>query len=146
MKCECCGGDLIECALCGSVIPKNHARQKYCERCSEKIAVERNKEACRRRYQKNKRKIAKKRSLERERAKKRKLREEKKMPIYEYQCLNDRCGHRFEKMRPVNFQDQPVECPECTWPSKRLLSSPALLDNKGTKLRRKLDKKESRTP
>lgn len=137
MKCECCGGDLMECALCGLVIPKNHARQKYCERCAEKIAVERNKEACKRRYQKHKKKLARKKL-----AKKKPRREKKEVPIYEYQCLNDRCGHKFEKMRSVNFKDQAVECPECTWPSKRLLSAPTTLDNKGTKLRRKLDKKK----
>lgn len=68
------------------------------------------------------------------------------MPLYEYECMNRQCGNVFTKLRPIGFQHQRVECPECTYPAKPKISAPVTLDNKGTKLRRKLDKKKPRTP
>lgn len=45
------------------------------------------------------------------------------MPLYEYQC--DRCGHRFEAIQ--KFSDAPLaDCPKCTGPIRKLLSSPAI--------------------
>ena len=62
------------------------------------------------------------------------------MPVYEYECLV--CGKRFEKVRPVNFRDRPMSCPKCEGPAKKQVSSPFLVENLGTKLRSRLDKKK----
>jgi putative FmdB family regulatory protein len=67
------------------------------------------------------------------------------MPIYEYQCLGTKCGKRFERFRPVNFMDSPINCPHCGFPSRRLLTS-ANIDMglaKRRNLRRKLNRKET---
>jgi len=61
-------------------------------------------------------------------------------PLYEYACVV--CGHQFEKLRAVNFRDRSTFCPECGNGAKRLASVPALQDNPGIKLRKKLDKKK----
>ncbi|MGH9159785.1 MAG: FmdB family zinc ribbon protein [Vicinamibacteraceae bacterium] len=45
------------------------------------------------------------------------------MPLYEYQC--EQCGHRFEVIQ--KFSDAPLaDCPKCTGPIRKLLSSPAI--------------------
>lgn len=62
------------------------------------------------------------------------------MPVYEYECVS--CRHRFEKVRAVNFRDRSTFCPECGHGAKKLISSPVLQENLGTKLRSRLDKKK----
>ena len=40
------------------------------------------------------------------------------MPIYEYGCAT--CGHKFEKLQPMNAPD--AECPVCEQPARRAVS------------------------
>ena len=40
------------------------------------------------------------------------------MPIYEYGC--DTCGHKFEKLQPMNAPG--ADCPVCEQPARRALS------------------------
>ncbi len=40
------------------------------------------------------------------------------MPIYEYGC--DTCGHKFEKLQPMNAPG--ADCPVCEQPARRTLS------------------------
>ena len=61
-------------------------------------------------------------------------------PIYCYRCT--KCGTEFEAMRSVARRGKPPACPKCTFPSKLIPSVPALQDNPGTKLRKKLDAKK----
>lgn len=62
------------------------------------------------------------------------------MPVYEYECVG--CRHRFEQVRAVNFRDSPAFCPKCGMGGKKMISSPSLQKNLGTKLRSKLDRKK----
>ena len=62
------------------------------------------------------------------------------MPIYEYECIA--CKHKFDKVRAVNFRDRSAFCPLCGMGAKKLVSSPVLQENLGTKLRATLDKKK----
>jgi len=39
------------------------------------------------------------------------IREEKRMPIYEYQC--GKCGHCFEQIHGVSKKDPEILCPKC---------------------------------
>jgi putative FmdB family regulatory protein len=64
------------------------------------------------------------------------------MPLYDYKCC--KCGLRFERIRPVEFRDQPLDCPECEGPTRKMPTAPVLQDNLGTKLRGKLDRKKSK--
>lgn len=41
------------------------------------------------------------------------------MPLYEYSC--DDCGERFELIRRAS-DEEPVICPECGSPARKLLS------------------------
>jgi len=59
MKCECCGGALMRCERCGKIIPKDSPKTKYCQKCAMDVLMERNREACRRRYKNHKSKLAK---------------------------------------------------------------------------------------
>jgi len=46
------------------------------------------------------------------------------MPIYEYECQDKDCGHRFEKKQA--FGEEPVTtCPKCEGEVKRVISAPA---------------------
>jgi len=46
------------------------------------------------------------------------------MPIYEYRCRS--CGHTFEVLQ--KFSDEAMkDCPRCSAPVQRLISSPALV-------------------
>ena len=40
------------------------------------------------------------------------------MPIYEYGC--DSCGHKFEKLQPMNSSG--ADCPVCEQPARRAVS------------------------
>ena len=40
------------------------------------------------------------------------------MPIYEYGC--DSCGHKFEKLQPMNSPG--ADCPVCEQPARRAVS------------------------
>lgn len=33
------------------------------------------------------------------------------MPVYEYEC--DKCGSKFEVLRPISGDDREVKCPHC---------------------------------
>lgn len=33
------------------------------------------------------------------------------MPIYTYRC--EKCGHKWDDLRPVRRKDDPAKCPEC---------------------------------
>jgi putative FmdB family regulatory protein len=44
------------------------------------------------------------------------------MPIYEYQCEDAECGEKTEKLRKMAESDDPVECPKCSKPMKRMVS------------------------
>ena len=49
------------------------------------------------------------------------------MPLYEYQCAG---GHRFEAIQKVT--DRPLKrCELCSKPTKREVSQPTLLHNRG---------------
>ena len=54
------------------------------------------------------------------------------MPIYEYQCTNERCGHRFELLCKIG-EPNPDVCPKCSEPAPtRALNAPRfLLKGKG---------------
>ena len=41
------------------------------------------------------------------------------MPIYEYGC--DTCGHKFEKLQPMNSSG--ADCPVCEQPARRAISA-----------------------
>jgi len=41
------------------------------------------------------------------------------MPIFEFQCEDDDCGHRFERI--LKASDDNPKCPKCKRPTKRLL-------------------------
>ncbi len=46
------------------------------------------------------------------------------MPIYEYECQNKDCGHRFEKIQA--YGEEPVTtCPKCEGIVVRVISSPS---------------------
>lgn len=46
------------------------------------------------------------------------------MPLFEYQC--EQCGMRFEKLEHKKNAD-PVRCPECHGPTRRLLHPPGII-------------------
>jgi putative FmdB family regulatory protein len=48
------------------------------------------------------------------------------MPIYEYECQAETCGHRFEELQ--RFSDPAIEsCPQCSSPVRKLLFPPAVI-------------------
>jgi len=49
------------------------------------------------------------------------------MPLYEYECAQ---GHRFEAIRKVGGKAS-TKCPVCSARTRRLLSRPTLLHNRG---------------
>jgi putative FmdB family regulatory protein len=42
------------------------------------------------------------------------------MPLYEYKC--EKCGYRFEEIRPIGKADESCLCPECGEKAKRIQS------------------------
>ena len=45
------------------------------------------------------------------------------MPIYEYECQEENCGHRFEKIQAMG--EEPVTtCPKCEGVVRKLISMP----------------------
>lgn len=64
------------------------------------------------------------------------------MPVYEFQCTN--CNKVFEQIRNPDRAKLPAACPDCSHPAKRILSTPNLQTNLGTKLRNKLDRKQAK--
>jgi len=59
MKCEHCGGWLMECERCKKVIPREAPRQRYCHHCAVEVVMERNREHCKQRYERHKERVAK---------------------------------------------------------------------------------------
>jgi len=47
------------------------------------------------------------------------------MPLYEYRC--GKCGRKVEELRSAAELDDPVRCPECGGPMKRVLSAPGAI-------------------
>ena len=44
------------------------------------------------------------------------------MPMYDYRCLDPKCGHVFEDLRPVDARTT-AGCPKCHCLSKQLISA-----------------------
>jgi putative FmdB family regulatory protein len=44
------------------------------------------------------------------------------MPIYEFQCLNPNCNHKFEEIRKITDKLDLNECPKCSSPAKKIIS------------------------
>lgn len=44
------------------------------------------------------------------------------MPIYEYECQDERCGYKFEIMQTINTKDL-MKCPECNRDTLRRIIS-----------------------
>lgn len=43
------------------------------------------------------------------------------MPLYEYECQNKKCGHRFQKLQ-AHGEEMVTICPECDCELKRVIS------------------------
>ena len=46
------------------------------------------------------------------------------MPIYEYECLNEECGHGFEKGLPMSEYESTQYCPACGSEARKVVSLP----------------------
>jgi len=48
------------------------------------------------------------------------------MPLYDFQCTNQDCGHEFEELVKLDDIDDSgcVNCPECHMPAIRKISNP----------------------
>ena len=44
------------------------------------------------------------------------------MPIYEYECKKEDCGHQFEELLSFSQSDDPQVCPVCGNPARKLIS------------------------
>lgn len=42
------------------------------------------------------------------------------MPVFDYLCQNEDCGHIFEELIPFNKDEEPLKCPECGAETKKL--------------------------
>lgn len=54
------------------------------------------------------------------------------MPVYSYECLDEQCKHKSDKLRKLEDRDAPLTCAKCGGEQVRVTALPSPAHFKGT--------------